>query len=232
MCTYWGLIFMQNVTIMGIPLQERSLEESRKAADRFLRNGALDMVVFASADMLLRSEREPEIRDLIESAAMVFWAEPEVLAVMGITDSELEDQIRRRSFLRQMLSQIAQNGGEVALAGFSEEDISRLRAEIDNVQPGLSYIHYEILESADGQIPEAAINAINTHAPTLVVSRMDYVHLQRWLARSGRMINVGIWLAIPPGMELAEDREKGIVNRIRRAVRMRVLKHTVKTMEG
>lgn len=215
---------MQNVTILGMVLQDRTTEEALVTANRFLRNSAVDIVVFVDCDALLRAEKEVEIKELLSQAAMVEWTDKKLLEIADIKGYNRAAEVSERRLLKSLLKNIADIGGGVAVAGASTESIDKLREELMQLEPSINLIHDAVLENPGDGIPEEDINGINEHAPALIVSRMDYGVLYKWLRQSKSMINAGIWLVIPEHMSILSNKEKSIFMKVRHSIRCSMLR--------
>jgi len=215
---------MQNVTILGMVMQDRTVEEALSSSMRFLRSTALDIVAYVDFDTLLQADREEKVRVFLSQASMTLWSDKKLLELAGVGDDERVREVSENRFLRSQLRNVAESGGDVILAGIDEASIEKLRAELTTIEPGINILNYVLIDNPGDQIPEATINGINECAPAIIISRMDYLSLYKWLKQSKTMINAGIWLAIPEHMSLSGTKEKSIIKKVRRGLRYAILR--------
>ena len=205
---------MQNVRILGITLQDRSLEEALNTSKRYLSNGALDVVAYVNHDVLMFAERNDSVRAFLEGTAMTLWEDKKILKLIGEVQPRRLAEIESRAYIRGLLAMLAKEGRTVALAGENASELGVLRDELLAIEPKLEIVHETLIESAPAGIPEADINSINEHSPAVVIARMDYGTQQEWLSRAGGMINAGIWLALPANMVINGQDEEGVLHRV------------------
>ena len=215
---------MQNVTMLGIKLQDRSAEESIGCTSRFLRSSALDVIAYIDYEVIRQAVSDSAIRDLLRSAAVTEWTDSYLLEAVGAYDQERAEQIDTRRFLRDELAAMAAAGKSIALAGDTGESIQRLEEQLSGIVSDLNIVHRQVLHTGDGPAPEDEINSINMIAPAMIISHMDYHDLAEWLRSASSMINVGIWLALPDTMTIDAARNKGVMTGICGFLRSRVLK--------
>lgn len=223
---------MQNVTMLGMDLLDRTTEESLISAKRFLGNSALNVVPYIDYRTLLLADRDELIRDFLMNSAMILWADKEILEIIGCDTNERSQEIADRSFLKELLRYIVDSDSGVALAGKDSESIDALNQELKEIEPELRFVHNTFIDDTGNRIPEDAINGINEHAPAIIISRIDYQKLETWIRQSKPMVNAGIWLAIPEQMSLTGNREKSILNKIRRYIKYLVIKRRMRIDGG
>ena len=215
---------MQNVTILGITLQDRSTEESLGSAVRFLRNSSPNVIAYIDYPILRSAITNNRVRDFLGSAAIIEWTEPYLMEAVGITDPGRLTEVGSRRFLIEELTAIASGGKPVALVGDSDQSVANLEKRLGSVRNDLNIVHRQILSTGENGNPEDDINSINQCAPAMIISCMDYVSLAEWFRYSSSMINAGIWLALPEGMSLMPGQNKGVMTRICDFFKGRLLK--------
>ncbi|MBR6391446.1 MAG: hypothetical protein IKS16_08915 [Lachnospiraceae bacterium] len=215
---------MQNVTMLGIKLQDRSVEESLGCTSRFLRSSALDVIAYIDYEVIRHAVFDAGIRDLLRSAAVTEWSDSYLLEAVGAYDPERAVQIDSREFLRDELAGMAAGDKTIALAADSDEAIDRLESQLEVISPGLNIVHRQVIHTGDGASLEDELNDINRVAPAMIISHMNYHDLSEWLGGASSMINVGIWLALPDTMPISINRDKGVMTGLCDFFRSRFLK--------
>lgn len=200
---------MQNVTILGITLQDRSFGESISAAMRFMQKGALDVISYVDQDVLSNAEHDGAVRRFIDESVMTLWEDKAILKIAGINDLKRIKEVEDRKFIRSLLDNLVSEERTVCVAGPDEISVSRLKDELLEIQPKLNIVHETFIADLS-EVPENEINGINEHAPSLIIARMDYRKQQEWLSWAKPMINAGIWIAIPPRMAIINKHESGL----------------------
>lgn len=215
---------MQNVTMLGIKLQDRGTDEALGCISRFLRSTALDVIAYIDYEVIRRAVTDAGIRDLLRSAAVTEWSDSYLLEAVGLCDQDRAEQINSRAFLKAELAAMADAGRAIALAGESMEAIDTLERQLSDMTPGLNIVHRQVINIGDGASPEDEINSINMIAPAMIISHMNLHDLAEWLGTASSMINVGMWLALPDTMPISGTRDKGVMTGICDFMKSRILK--------
>ncbi len=215
---------MQNVTMLGITIQDRTKDESMSSIARFLKNSALNVIAYIDYAVMRQAVRDEDIRDFLKKAAITEWSESYLAEAVGIHDSERLAEIDRKSFLTEELHSISKRDKTVALAASDQTAIEDLKTSLTAIEPGLNIVHAMVLGENDISSPEDAVNALNCAAPAVVISHMDYHMLTCWLKVTSRMLNTGAWITIPDTMSITVSRKMGAFFTIREFVMGRLLK--------
>jgi len=224
---------MQNVTILGTTLQERSIQESLSVSKRFLGNGALDVVAYIDHGVLIKAEHDEKVREFLNRTALTVWEDKKILKLVGIADQERVKEVETRVYLKELLNLMSENNLSVAVAGEDIESIENLKSELLALDEKIDIVHSAIIDSNTSAIPEDEINGINEHAPAIVISRMGYNKQEDWLRRTSSMINAGIWLAMPANMVINGHRQSSMIGRFFNKLSFKIFSRRAKrAMEG
>jgi len=224
---------MQNVRILGITLQDRSLQETLSTANRYLTNGALDIVAYVDHDVLTQASKNEKVKGFVNRAGMTLWEDKKILKIVGISDAQRYTEVESRAFINELLSGIVNDGRSISIASKDQESLNKLHGELVDFIPNLKIVHETKIESTGGRIPENEINLINEHAPAIVICRADYALQQEWLTGASNMINAGIWLALPAGMSIQGSGSNRLICRIWQKLSFRLFKRrATRAMEG
>ena len=226
---------MQNVTILGLTLQERTLPETMTLTRRFITNGAIDVMAYVDHDVLSKASKDKQVKEFILNATVTLWENVKLLKLVGITGRERLEEVGNRIFLKKLFELIASESGTVIIAAADEKALDQLENEVAAFASDVKIVHKTVMELNSVRIPEDEINSINAYAPLLLIARADYRLQNEWLKLAKSMINVGIWLALPPGMNLAtaDAKKDYLFKRIWHKVSFRLFKRrAAKAMEG
>ena len=215
---------MQNVTMLGITIQDRTKDESMSSIARFLKNSALNVIAYIDHAVIRQAVRDADVREFLKKAAITEWSEPYLAEAVGINDSGRLSEIEQKSFLTEELHSIQERDKTVALAASGQPALEDLKTSLAAIEPGLNIVHTMILTEDDINAPEDAVNALNCAAPAVVISQMDYHLLTGWLKVTSRMLNTGAWITIPDTMSVTVSRKAGAFFTIREFVMGRLLK--------
>ena len=80
---------MKKIHILGVAIRDYTLKESLTLTDEYLKNGAMNTVLFVSAKMLLAAGENPELKEWIESMDMTVCAETDILRAADMAASNI-----------------------------------------------------------------------------------------------------------------------------------------------
>lgn len=224
---------MQNVTILGTTLQDRSIQESLSVSKRFLANGALDVVAYIDHGVLVQAEHSDSVKAFLDRTAMTLWEDKKILRLVGITDPERIAEVENRLYIKELLKSLSASKSMIAIMAEDEASAEKLKSELLAIEENLSIVHEVVMPKMLASIPEDEINSINEFAPSVIIARIDYEQQENWLRLTSSMINAGIWLAMPEGMTINSHHQSGMLRRFFYKLSFRIFsRRAKKAMEG
>lgn len=187
---------MKEINILGVSIRERSLKEALTLTDKYLKNGALNTILYVSAKMLVAAGKNPEQKEWIESMDMTVCTEPDILRAADIASPGRVREVENNAYLKEVIRRLSRDGQQVYLLTESEEDLKKLRERLERVGPPLNITAENSLESMDGDM-EQLVNHMNDLAADVIISMIPFPTQEMVIARNRNYINAEVWLALP-----------------------------------
>lgn len=197
---------MQKMDILGVALTDYSLRESLIMVDDYVRNRALNTILYVTTPMLILAGKDDGEKARIEAMDMTLCGDSDILRVAKIESKSRLYEIENLGFLKEFLRRVVRNDKKVYLLSDSEEDISKLKKELLTFQKGI-VIGGEWTIKEDATDMEEIINKINDIAPTVIISRMSLGRQEKWMTEAKSFLNAELWLGLSKDMKLGQSRE-------------------------
>lgn len=183
---------------MGMQLQDRYAKESLVLAERFLKDGAVHVLLYLTAAAVLEAVKDDKEKGWIEAADATLWGDTEILKAAEITSRSRCSEVEEREFLQSFLRKSAKAHTSVLLLSDTEEHAIALKEELSGMQGGVTITGAMAIEDVEiGQ--ERLINEINMIAPSVIIARMPFAMQHRWLKLAKQYMNARIWIGMPEG---------------------------------
>lgn len=211
---------MQKINILGTALTDYSLKESLVLVDDYVKNGALNTILYITTPILILAGKDEEEKKRIEAMDMTLCGDADILRVAKIESMGRLYEVENFVFLKEFLRRLARNGKRVYLLAESEDETERLRRELELFQKGIAVAGKSVISEAAEEIEEI-INNINDVAPTAVISRLSPGRQEKWMTDSKPFINAEVWLGLARDMALdgtGGPLRKKVMNKIYRKI--------------
>lgn len=192
---------MQTVQILGIELVDRTKWESLSIAEEFLKNHALQIILYVSNKELSLASEDRKMKEFIEQAGLTLWSTKELVQVAGLLNKKRHREVENREFLRELLGRLANNHQAIMVMSDTDEKAQILKNELLSMQEKLSIVACYGIDTT-GEKMAQDINYINGIAPKIVIARLNIAAQCYWLENAKHMISAGAWLAIPEEMAI------------------------------
>ena len=186
---------MKELNILGVSIREHSLKESLALTDTYLKNGALNTVLFLSAKMLLAAGKDSEFKEWIEDMDMTVCAEPDILRAADAATMSRVREIENNAYLKEVVRRLFKAGKSVYLLTEREEDIAKLKEHLKQAGPELKVVAENNLEAMDGNV-ENLVNHMNDIAADVIISMISFPKQEMVMAQSKNYINSEVWFAL------------------------------------
>ena len=97
---------MKEIHILGVSIREYSLKESLAVTEDYLKNGAMNTVLFVSAKILLKAGENPELKEWIESMDMTVCAEPDILRAVDVATMSRVREVENNAYLKEVVRRL------------------------------------------------------------------------------------------------------------------------------
>lgn len=208
---------MQSVQILGIELVDHTKWESLGIAEGFLRNHAIQVILYVNSKELSLAAEDRKLKDFIEQAGLTLWSTTELVRVAGLMNKKRHREVENREFLRELLSRLSKNHQAVAVIADTEERAELLKKELLSMQDKLSIVACQSIDTSGNRMAQD-VNAINSVAPAIVIARFPIASQCHWLTDAKQLINAGVWLAIPEDMPI-DDKSMTVLETMREKIK-------------
>lgn len=188
---------MKKADILGIRLKDCSLREEMKAANEYLRDGALNTIIYLSNEILVEAGENPVQKEWIESMDMTVFGDTDILRASGIESRSRLREVENDEFFKEFLKRLVHEQKTVFLIAETEEALEKLQerilAERDSLKIAGTYLINE--DNADQDL---VVNEINDVAPGVVISCLPFAVQAQYMHDYHKMVNADIWLGLLP----------------------------------
>lgn len=186
---------MKELNILGVSIREYSLKESLKLTDTYLKNGAMNTVLFVSAKMLMAAGQNSELKEWIESMDMTVCAESDILRVADVATMSRVREVENNAYLKEVVRRIFKGGKSVYLLTEKEEDMEKLKEQLKEAGPALKVVAENSLEAVEENV-ENLVNHMNDIAANVIISMIPFPKQEMIIAQNKNYINSEVWLAL------------------------------------
>ena len=108
---------LETIELFGVRVHRLTMEDAVAAVDGFLREGGARQVVTADTSMLVMAQRDPELREIINTAALVTPDSFGVLWAAHHLGLPLEERVTGVDLMERICARCAESGRKVFLFG-------------------------------------------------------------------------------------------------------------------
>lgn len=186
-------------------LTDYTLKESQSIVERYLHSGACNTIVFLSAKMLVGAGVGETQKAWIEDIDLITWNDAETLKKAGVSSKNRLHEVEKQEFIRDFLKRISKNNCTMYLLADSDNELERLRGDLLSLRDDLRIIGQMTVERGKERY-DAVVNELNTAAPTVILSRMQYDQLEHMMTECKNYLNAEVWLGLNYQTILNEER--------------------------
>ena len=177
---------IKKVDILGIQLDNYTVREAIMCVERYLSNNVLNTIESISLQMLIDSETNPVLKEVMSSLDLAIIGEKEIIQAAG-----LESMQRIRE---------------------TEENDYSLKAELAEDYPKLIFAGEYAVETCVGDL-EAVINDMNATTPDVIISVLPSPMQEQFLYEHRDKMNANIWYGI--GGVPVHKKKHGVLARLK-----------------
>lgn len=223
---------MQKMSILGVTLTDYSLKESLLRADEFVKNGAVNTILYMTIPMLILAGKDEKEKERILSMDMTLCGDPDILKVAKIESKSRLYEVENLIFLKEFLRRTVRSGKTVYLLADTGEGVEELKQELWELQKGISITAAGIV-SEETEDLEEVINNINDIAPAIIISRLAPGRQEQLMMETKPFVNAEVWIGLARDMKLGTGHElvrKRVINKIyKKIIRHRISKYNADT---
>ena len=165
----------------------------------------------------------------MEELDMVVCEDSDVLHAAGITSRSRIREVEQNEYLIELLRRIKHNRYTTYLFTDTKENLSLLEDDLHEIMSGLPIKGCASLEEYDDN-SASIINAMNTVAPTVIISKFRYPQGMRLMHEYKMLLNAEIWITLPDHINALKKRTliKRLEQKIYRRQFVKKIKHFLK----
>lgn len=187
---------MKEINILGVSIRERSLKESLALTDSYIKNSALNTVMFVSAKMLLAAGKNPEQKEWIESMDLTICSEPDILRAADIASNSRIREVENDVYFREVIKRLSRGKHSVYLLTEKEEDMQKLKERLGKSGLALNIVAQNSLEAVEENMDRLA-NHMNDVAADVIISMIPFPKQEMVIVQNKSYVNSEVWFALP-----------------------------------
>lgn len=203
-----------SVKIMDIDVDMLSNDVFIKKINDYLTDERLEVILFASTELLNQVTEEEEYRKLIDMAELFLPGEEALLSAYHADVLEAGDMVVSCKSFGLVLEKLKKEDRSLYILSKGENDIDLLKGYCKRMQPELrivgSCLYEENLDDA------AIVNEINSHIPDILLVDLQTGIQEKWIMDHVSLLNAKLCIAIGGVANLIVSQEKEIPNWIKR----------------
>ncbi len=205
---------MRTINVLGIELKDYPLREALKLTERYMNNGALNVIAYVSQKRLILAAENEKLKNWVEQLDLTLYSDPEILngaeqAENGLLEEQetrkvtlqsgRQKEIEDRAYLREFSKRAVKYRKKIYLLAASEEKVNAMQKSLRESQNGLLIAGYGILNGDEnGTDQESAIvNEINDIAPGIIIAELPFESCCHFVENNRMYINADVILELP-----------------------------------
>ncbi|MDC8757619.1 WecB/TagA/CpsF family glycosyltransferase [Janthinobacterium fluminis] len=130
------------ITMMGCQIDNLSMEETLQRVEGFIQSGLPHQHVVVNVDKLVKAERDPELRRIINECALINVDGMPVVWASRLLGKGLKERVAGVDLFEALMGRAAQKGWRVYLLGAREEVVGAVKQTYEVKYPGLTVAGY------------------------------------------------------------------------------------------
>lgn len=197
-----------SVKIMDIDVDMLSNDVFIKKINEYLTDDRLEVILFASTELLNCAVEEEEYRKLIDMAELFLPGEEALLSAYHADVLKAGDMVVSCKSFGLVLEKLKKEDRSIYIVSKSDADIDVLKGYCKRMQPELRIIGSC---SYDEELDDAAIvNEINSHIPDILLVDLQTGIQEKWIMEHVSLLNAKLCIAIGGVANLIMAQEKKI----------------------
>lgn len=186
---------IKKIDILGIQLDNYTVREAVMQVENYLTNDLLNTIECISTQMLMDSEKDPVLKEVMDSLDLAIIGEKEIMQAAGIGTMQRIKETEENDFFVEFFKRIERNKKSVFLLGETEEKIAQMRTQLQQQFPKLLIVGEYAVRNCVGNL-EAVINEMNATTPDVIVSILPTPMQEHFFWEHKEKISANIWYGI------------------------------------
>lgn len=195
------------VKILGVDVDMMSNDVFLEKMNEYLSDDRLDVILFASTDMLNKAAEDEEYRLLIEKAELLLPGEEALLTTHHVDVLQAGGMVVSCRSLGMMLENLTKQDMTVYVIAESEAGVQKLQDYCRSIQPEICLVGSCVYDS--DREDAAVVNEINSRTPNMILLDLPTGVQEQWIMAHSSLLNARLCVAIGgvAGLIFAEQKE-------------------------
>lgn len=132
----------ERITMMGCQIDNLTMEDTLQRVEGFIHSGLPHQHVVVNVDKLVKADRDPELRRIINECALINVDGMPVVWASRLLGKPLKERVAGVDLFEALMGRAAQKGWRVYLLGAREEVVSAVKHSYERKYPGLVVAGY------------------------------------------------------------------------------------------
>lgn len=216
---------IKKIDILGIQLDNYTVREAIMQVEAYLTNDTLNTIESISAQMLVDSENDPVLKEVMDSLDLAVIGEKEIMQAAGIGTMQRIRETEENDFFMEFFKRIERNKKSIFLLGETGEKLHQMRKKLQQEFPKLAIAGEYAVDNCAGNL-EAVINEMNGVTPDIIVSILPTPLQEHFFWEHREKISANIWYGI--GALALKKKQHGFLGMLRSMLRCEKLKTSMK----
>jgi N-acetylglucosaminyldiphosphoundecaprenol N-acetyl-beta-D-mannosaminyltransferase len=188
---------VKRLDVIGVGVDPLTVEELHAEIERLVRGGRRGLVLNVNAHCLNLCYEDPELRDFLNGAEVVFCDGAGVMLAARILGGRIPERITYADWIWHLADLAASLGFSLYLLGarpgVAQEAAMRLRERYPDLEiAGARHGYFD--HTAGGAENEAVVEEINAAAPDILLVGLGMPLQERWLMENIESLDAGVAL--------------------------------------
>ncbi len=212
---------IKKIDILGMQLDNYTVREAMMLVENYLSGDRLNTIEYVSAQMLLATEEDEVLKDVITSLDLAVISDREIIQVAGEATMQRIRETEENDFFLEFFKRVERNRKSIYILGETQEAIAKIKEKLAQEFPKIELCGEYAVKECVGDL-EAVINDMNVKTPDVIVSILSSPKQEHFLAEHKDKMNANVWYGIGDIGEL--EKKRGIRSIFRSFVRREKLK--------
>lgn len=178
--------------ILGVGLENYTAQEAAVCIEHYLSESGLNTIESISIPMLLHSQNDPMLCEVLRFLDLAVIGEKEILQAANIGTTEQIKETEENAFSSAFFNYMESNKKSIFLLAETTEKIGQLKKQLEKEFPKLIIAGEYAVETCVGNL-ETVINEMNVTLPDVIVSILSPPMQEQFLHDHKEKMNAGIW---------------------------------------
>lgn len=183
---------IKKIDVLGVQLDNYTVREAVRQVETYLTNDVLNTVETISMKMLMESEHDAVLKEVIDSLNLAVIGEKEILQAAGVGTMQRIRETQENDFYFEFFKRIERNKKNIFLLAETRENLELVKAQLGEEFPKLLFAGEYVMEDCVGNL-DAAINEMNAVTPDVIVSVLPTPKQEHFFWEHRDKLNASIW---------------------------------------